>query len=321
LKSDVRKSDLKLAQTLILDELFDLLLYRKLHSICEPELQKVLSELIDVEVKHFAFWQNFFQLELHALGPLRKLKFWTILAACRIFGAPAVDLVLEAIEVYGVRKYLDVWERYKSEPLGSAVRDVLEDEFGHEDLMVSRVKERIINPDRVRNIFFGINDGMVEILGAVSGFFASFGQNTLVLVAGLTTAVAGAISMGAGAYVAVGSEQEVRKTQEEKARFMGENQGSGHRRESVLGSGLLIGISYFIGSSFPLVPVIFGARSPLPSIITGGSMILLVSIVLSFLSGMNVRKRALINLVLIAIAVGITYLIGICVRTLLGIQI
>jgi predicted membrane protein (TIGR00267 family) len=316
-----QKSDSKLARTLILDELFDLLLYRRLYAISDPELQTVLSELIEVEVRHFTFWQHFFQLELHTLGPLRKLKFWIILAACRIFGAPAVDLALEAIEVYGVRKYLDVWERYKSEPLGSAMRGVLEDEFGHEDLVVSRVKERLINPDRVRNIFLGLNDGMVEILGAVTGFFASFEQNTLVLVAGLTTAVAGAISMGAGAYVAMGSEQEVRKTQEEKARFLGETQESAHRRESVLRSGVIVGISYFVGSSFPLIPVIFGAKSPFPSIITGGSMILLVSIVLAFLSGMNVRKRALTNLALIALAVGITYLIGICVRTLLGIQV
>jgi predicted membrane protein (TIGR00267 family) len=317
----VRKSDLKLAQTLILNELFDLLLYRKLHAICDPELQKVLSELIEVEVRHFAFWQHFFQLDLHSLGPLRKLKFWIILAACRVFGAPAVDLVLEAIEVYGVRQYLDVWERYKSEPLGSAMRGVLEDEFGHEDLVVGRVKERIINPDRVRNIFLGLNDGMVEILGAVTGFFASFGQNSLVLVAGLTTAVAGAISMGAGAYVAMSSEHEVRKTQEEKARFLGEAEESVYRGESVLRSGLIVGISYFVGSSFPLIPVVFGAKSPFPSIITGGSMILLVSIVLAFLSGMNVKKRALTNLVLIALAVGITYLIGICVRNLLGVRI
>ena len=317
----MRKSDLKLARTLILDELFDLSLYRKLHSISDPELQKVLSELIAVEVDHFAFWQHFFKLELRDLGPLRKLKFWVIVWVCRIFGAPAVDLVLEAIEVYGVRKYLDVWERYRSEPLGSAVRGVLVDEFGHEDMVVTRVKERILNPDRVRNIFLGVNDGMVEILGAVSGFFASFGHNSLVLVAGLTTAVAGAISMAAGAYVAIGSEQEVRKTQEEKARFLGETHGSAQHRESILRTGVIVGISYFIGSSFPLIPVIFGARSPLPSIITGGSMILLVSITLAFLSGMEIRKRAVTNLILIALAVGVTYLIGISVRSLLGIRI
>ncbi len=320
MNDSARKSDLSLARTLILDELFDLSLYRKLHSICDAELQKVLEELIAVEVRHFAFWQHFFKLQLPNLGLFRRLKFWFIVLVCRIFGAPAIDLVLEAIEVFGVRKYLDVWERYKDEPLGQAVRGVLQDEFGHEDMVVTRVKERIINPDRVRNIFLGVNDGMVEILGAVSGFFASFGQNSLVLVAGLTTAVAGAISMGAGAYVALSSEEEVRKTQDEKAKFMGET-GNSYRRESVFKSGIIVGISYFIGSSFPMMPVLFGAKTALPSVICGGSMILLVSITLAFLSGMDIRKRTLTNLILIALAVGITYLIGISVRSLLGIRI
>ncbi|HYK91814.1 MAG TPA: hypothetical protein VE398_23820 [Acidobacteriota bacterium] len=50
-------------------------------------------------------------------------------------------------------------------------------------------------------------------------------------------------------------------------------------------------------------------------------MILLVSITLAFLSGMEIKKRALVNLVLIAVAVGVTYLIRLLVRSLLGIQI
>jgi predicted membrane protein (TIGR00267 family) len=314
-------SDLRLARTLILDELFDLSLYRKLWSISDPELQETLAELISVEIGHVAFWQDFFKLKLPTLDTARKLKFSFIVLICRIFGAPAVDLVLEAIEVYGVRKYLEVWEKYKNEPLGSAVRGVLEDELKHEDEIVTRLKERIINPDRVRNIFLGINDGMVEILGAVSGFFASLSQNALVLVAGLTTAVAGAISMAAGAYVATSSESEVRRTQDEKQRFLGEAKEPGYRDESALRSGVIVGTSYFIGSSFPLIPVLFGARTPVPSILTGGSMILLVSVTMAFLSGMDIKKRAFMNLVLIAAAVGITYLIGISVRMLLGIQI
>ena len=162
---------------------------------------------------------------------------------------------------------------------------------------------------------------MVEILGAVSGFFASLGQNSLVLVAGLTTAVAGALSMAAGAYAAMGSEYEVRRTQEEKLRFLGEAKETPYRNESAFKSGVIVGVSYFIGSSFPLIPVLFGARTPLPSVLTGGSMILLVSVTIAFLSGMDVKKRALINLILITLAVGITYLIGISVRRLVGIQI
>ena len=54
--------------------------------------------------------------------------------------------------------------------------------------------ERHINPDKVRNLFLGLNDGLVEILGAVSGFFAAFRSSTAVLAAGFTVAVAGARS-------------------------------------------------------------------------------------------------------------------------------
>jgi vacuolar iron transporter family protein len=321
MEKNFQPEDLRLGRALVLDELFDLQLFKKLQRVSDPALQKTLSELASVEVGHHRFWQEFFGLHLSELDPARKLKLWFFTLVCRIFGPPAIDLVLEAIEIHGIRKYLRVWERYRNEPLGSALHGILEDEFKHEDEIVSRLKERILNPDRVRNIFLGVNDGMVEILGAVSGFFASLGQTSFVLVAGLTTAVAGALSMAAGAYVAMGSEAEVRKTQEERRQFLGETNGAGLPTESALKSALLVGISYFVGASFPLLPVFFGAQTPLPSILTGGGMILLISAIVAFLSGMNIKKRAFINLILIALAVGITYLIGMAVRSLLGIQV
>lgn len=69
-------------------------------------------------------------------------------ATCRLFGAGAIQVVLEAIEVHGVRKYLRVWRRFQDHPLGSAVRGILEDEFKHEDMLVTRAAERRINPRR-----------------------------------------------------------------------------------------------------------------------------------------------------------------------------
>jgi predicted membrane protein (TIGR00267 family) len=311
----------RLARRLVLDELFDLSLYRRLREISGPELQKTLDELITVEVRHFAFWQDFFKMEVESLDPLRRIKLGFIVFLCRLFGGTAADLVLEAIEVYGVRKYLSLWDEYKDKQLGEAVRGILRDEFEHEDVLVTRLKAKKINPDRIRNIFLGLNDGMVEILGAVSGFFASFGQSTLVLVAGLTTAVAGSLSMAAGAYVALSSENEIRRTQGEKNRFLGEATESDEKEVRPFTSALIVGGGYFIGAAFPIVPVLFGARSAIASVITAGGMILLISTVLGFLSGMEIRKRALINLVIIAAAVGISYAIGSLVRNLIGVQI
>lgn len=311
----------KLARELILDELFDLALYRRFREISGPELQQTLNELIAVEERHVAFWQDFFKSPLTLLDLPRRLKLQMIVLICRLFGAPAVDLILEAIEVYGIRKYLALWARYHDHPMGKALHGILHDEFKHEDMVVTRLKERIINPDRVRNIFLGLNDGMVEILGAVSGFFASFGQNPLVLIAGLTTAVAGSLSMAAGVYVASSSENEVRETQGEKLRFLGEVFGPEIKREPAFISAAIVGISYFVGAAFPLLPVIFGARSAIPSILTAGTMILLVSMTLAFLSGMKIGKRAAMNVAIIAVAAGVTYAIGAAVRNLLGITI
>ncbi|HEV8143720.1 MAG TPA: VIT1/CCC1 transporter family protein, partial [Methylomirabilota bacterium] len=206
------RGDARLARRLILDELFDLSLYKALREVAQGELRQTLDALIPVETRHFAFWQDFFGLRLDRLDVWRRMKLALLVGLCRIFGAPAIALVLEAIEVHGVRKYLGVWSRYGDGPMGVALREVLEDEFKHEDATVAGEGERQINPDRVRNIFLGLNDGLVEILGAVSGFFGAFGNAAMVLMAAFTVAVAGALSMAAGAYVAASSEAEVRDT-------------------------------------------------------------------------------------------------------------
>ncbi len=310
-----------LAMRLILDELFDLSLYSALREVTAGKVRGILDELIEVETKHFAFWQEFFAITVTTLDLGRRVKLWLLVGLCRLFGAGGVYLVLEAIEVYGVRKYLSVWEAYQGGPLGEAVRGVLEDEFRHEDAVVTGLGERRINPEQIRNILFGLNDGLVEILGAVSGFFGAFGNAVTVLIAGSTTAVAGSLSMAAGAYLASSSEQEVRKTELGKRRFLGEATHAGDAGGRPIGAAVLVGASYAAGALVPLLPILFGARSALVSFLTAGGVVIVVSTVLAFLSGMNVRRRILMNLIIIAAAVGVTYAIGSVAKALWGIAV
>jgi predicted membrane protein (TIGR00267 family) len=313
--------DRRLARRLILDELFDLSLYTALRDVATGDLRKILDQLIPIETRHFVFWQDFFDLRITALDLGRRAKLGLITWVCRLFGAPAIHLVLEAIEVYGVRKYLTLWRAYGGTPLAGAVRGVLEDEFKHEDAVVTAGTERRIQPERVRDIFLGLNDGLVEILGAVSGFFAAFGNAGTVLVAGVTVAVAGALSMAAGAYIAASSEAEVRWTDTERRRFLGESPPSEGAAERPLRSALVVGASYFLGALVPVLPVLFRANSAVPSMLTAGSMIIVVSTIVAFLSGMDITRRILTNLVIIAAAVGITYAIGIVTNALWGIAV
>ncbi|HET7875115.1 MAG TPA: VIT1/CCC1 transporter family protein [Methylomirabilota bacterium] len=313
--------DAALARRLILDELFDLSLYQALRGTATGRLRAILEQLIPIETRHLAFWQDFFNLKLDRLDVPRRLKLMLLVAVARLFGAPAIHLILEAIEVYGVRKYLTVWRKYERGPLGKAVRSILEDEFKHEDMVVTAEEERRISPQRVRDIFLGLNDGLVEILGAVSGFFGAFGNAATVLIAGSTVAVAGALSMGAGAYLALSSEAEVRGTEAERRRFLGEPEPSPESAQTPLASGFLVGASYLAGALVPVLPVAFGARTLFPSLAAAGVLIVAVSAMLAFLTGMDVRRRIVLNLAIMAAAVGITYAIGTITRAVWGIAV
>jgi VIT1/CCC1 family predicted Fe2+/Mn2+ transporter len=55
---------------------------------------------------------------------------------------------------------------------------------------------------------FGINDGLVSTIGFVAGATGAIMQAHLVLLAGIASVVAGALSMGIGAYLASKSQQE-----------------------------------------------------------------------------------------------------------------
>jgi hypothetical protein len=50
-------------------------------------------------------------------------------------------------------------------------------------------------------------------------------------------------------------------------------------------------------------------------------MIIIISSLLAFLSGMDVRRRILTNLVIITAAVVVTYAIGLLTRTLWGVAV
>ncbi|HXX73600.1 MAG TPA: VIT1/CCC1 transporter family protein [Nitrospiraceae bacterium] len=313
--------DPQLAQTLVLDELFDLSLYKALRGVTQPDVRMTLDELIKVETSHLAFWQKFFELKLETLDLGRRVKLAVMMLVCRLFGSTAVHLVLEAIEVHGVRKYLALWREYQGQPLGEALHGILMDEFKHEDVLVTELTKRKINAEKIRNIFLGLNDGLVEILGAVSGFFGAFGSATMVLVAASTTAVAGALSMAAGAFLALNSEKEVKTTEIARKIFLGEESEILPMEESPLGSAFVVGAAYIAGALVPVVPVLLGANDAIFSVVTAGLMVIVVSTILSFLSGMDIKRRIALNLIIITMAVSVTYAIGLAAKHLWGIAV
>jgi predicted membrane protein (TIGR00267 family) len=313
--------DARLARALVLDELFDLALYRQLRTIAGEPLRGVLDQLIPIETRHAAFWQEFFGIEIHRLDVWRALKLRLLTLVCRLLGDRAIHLVLEAIEIYGVRKYLTLWEMHQHDPLGKAVHTILEDELRHEDQLVSTSIDRRVDPESIRNLFLGFNDGLVEILGAVAGFFAAFTDAASILVASSTVAVAGAFSMSAGAYVASSSEHEMTRLDQERRAFLGEGSEGAGPVARPLRAALLVGVSYLLGAIVPVLPVALGARSIAVPIVTGALVTVVVSAILAFLSGMRLGRRLTTNVAILGAAVAVTYLIGLAAKAIWGISV
>lgn len=72
---------------------------------------------------------------------------------------------------------------------------------------VAGERARVERVSRIRELVLGVQDGLLVPLGVVSGMAAANPGRAAILVAGLAEAVAGAIAMGAGSFLASEAEE------------------------------------------------------------------------------------------------------------------
>ena len=75
----------------------------------------------------------------------------------------------------------------------------------------------------LRDIVFGANDGVVTAFGFIVGIAGAATDQSLIVLAGILTIVAGAVSMALGNYLAVKSEREYSQAMEKIERWEIEN--------------------------------------------------------------------------------------------------
>jgi len=74
-------------------------------------------------------------------------------------------------------------------------------------------KARIGKLSQIRELVLGAQDGLLVPLGVVSSVAGAFNNNNIVIVAGISEALAGAFSMATGAYLASQAERQVHKAE------------------------------------------------------------------------------------------------------------
>lgn len=101
----------------------------------------------------------------------------------------------------------------------------------------------------IREIIFGVEDGAIGNLGVVVGMAQALAPNTLILLAGVATMFAQAISMFAGNYLSVKSEQEYFAVKK-KGREYGKAYS---KHKNPVTSSLIMGLAVITGAAIPLV--------------------------------------------------------------------
>ena len=206
----------------------------------DPNRKRVLGELSATERKHAEKWAT----RLKELGT-------AVPDASTVRLPRSMDLSLRFAPVDAVISHQEAEERRLSgahaEMTGDPDTDTLLAEIGAEDeehagalrnLMVGKgatlqqqgnVKshlERMLARETwhtrgggwISGAIYGVNDGLAAVFGIVAGTSAATSGGHLVLIAGLAGALASAVSMGSGAYLATKSENELYEAQVSRER-------------------------------------------------------------------------------------------------------
>jgi len=344
---------LSLAKKFYTNEIKDSLIYHYLGTLEKREgIRKKLLGLSNIEKNHAAFWKAFIEkrggkVPKVKIGALRK--FYLRLAKT-LFGSVFMVSLFEATETSTISVYYDFYTNYDmDEEERRHLGNIILDEIEHERIF--NKEKKILHAENIRDLVLGMNDGLVELLGAVTGLSAVYVNNPLLVgLSGLIVGVAGALSMGIGAYVSVRSQRQVnegtrkrlaivftlskeraKEEVKEKLEDMGLRDNVAEEAANYIvkngkpenlipeedinevRAALYTGLAYILGVFFPVVPYFLAPNSyiALPfSIFLAALMLGIVSTIISVMSGISIKKKVTEMIILGLGAAALSYLFG-----------
>jgi vacuolar iron transporter family protein len=107
--------------------------------------------------------------------------------------------------------------------------------------------------ENIREVIFGVEDGAIGNLGVVVGLAQAYAPNKLILLAGVATMVAQAISMSAGNYLSIKSEKEYFSVKRKDRQY-----GKAYsKHKNPFSSSLVMAVSVIVGAFIPLISFLF----------------------------------------------------------------
>ena len=195
-----------------------------------PERKSIFIRMAEAEDRHAARWSARLKELSIEMGPFRENPIELLRRKMLLKSSPeAAAQMLEVGESQADSLYEVMIQSAESEADREALLEAQREENAHslmlQEMSSSRVTrhpqsrlERIFEKEKwhvtsggwIGQAIYGVNDGLGAAFGVVSGVAGATAANSeFILLSGLAAAVASALSMGSGAYLAAKSEREV----------------------------------------------------------------------------------------------------------------
>lgn len=277
------------------DEITGHLLYKRFSEIIKDEHNaKVMLDMSDTELRHYHFWKNISNEDVKP----NNFKIFIFVLMMRVLGLTFTTKLLEHGEVAGAAEYAE----FDSIVPGAGQLGLDEEE--HERSLSAMIEEELLS--YMGSIVLGLNDALVELTGTLAGLTFALQSGTLVAVSGLITGIAAAFSMAASAFLSSRADGDPKAGR----------------------SAIYTGIAYLITVILLILPYLLipqaGFGIYLSLIVT---LLIAVFIIFSFNFYLSVAKDLNFKsrfFEMLGISLGVaafSFLVGMLVRTIFGVDI
>lgn len=184
-------------------------LYSKLERIeRNKKLKKKLRELKELDSKHIRVWTEIYQeLNISVRERANKIELFLFILLRKLFGSGLTLSVINSLENRKVSDLSKIFNIIPDKQREKVVNYLVEELYQERILKKESWESGILS--HIRDVVFGMNDGLVEVLAAVAGFTGAIHNNLLIAVAGTIVGLSGTISMAVGAYLSSKSEKDL----------------------------------------------------------------------------------------------------------------
>ncbi len=311
-RADLRK----LKRYFVNEEYVHFNVYRSL-SLSEKngKLREILAKLSKDESRHMDLWKSLPVGDNNSscISILSRVKVPALLVLKRMFSIAFVDRIMERSERIVLDEYARVTKGdHLPEGYRKKIRAVMRDELRHKQKFSTEIIPYEGTMDNVRSIILGLDDGIVEVLAAISGFAMLAHSHIIVAIAGIIIGISGTLSMAGGAYLSSKSERLVEKNSHERNHTL------------PISDAFYTGLYYLAGAAVVTSPFIFGLsgiNGIAVSIALAAIVISTASAIIAVISRTSILKRILEMLAITLTASILTMIIGAVLRTYFGISL